>query len=286
MTKLITLLVILSISPIALAGPLFESEKALALTLSAPFSKISRERDKKKHYPARLLWGDSREIAIELQVRGNNRLKKSTCRYPPLKVHFKKKVVEDSIFSGQSDLKLVVACKKRYSQYVRMEFLIYKMFASLSNNSFKVRWLELTFIDGKRERQSPGFFIEQKKRMGNRLGLTQVHQNRVSMALLDQHSAVIVDLFQFMIGNTDYSNFQASGTKDCCHNIKLMRKTNDDSNSYIPVPYDFDNAGLINAQYAVPSAAVPIRSVKTRIYRGLCRFNPSVPAVAGLFLRK
>ncbi len=259
------------------ADPLFETDESLKLTFTAPFSEIYRVRDKTKQYPARLLWDESGEMTVKLQVRGNNRLKKSTCTYPPLKVYFNKEDVKGTIFKKQSELKLVVACKKKYSQYVRMEYLIYKLFASLSNNNFKVRWVELTFIDNNKARTSPGFFIEQKKRMGKRLGLTQVHASRVSPENLDQQSAVTVDLFQFMIGNTDYSNFQGRGEKDCCHNTKLMQRNENESGTYIPIPYDFDNSGIINAQYAVPSPAVPIRSVKIRNYRGLCQANAHIP---------
>jgi hypothetical protein len=268
------------------ADPLFEADDSLKLTFTAPFSEIQRVRDKTKQYPAQLLWDESREMTVALQVRGNNRLKKSTCTYPPLKVYFNKEDVKKTIFKKQSELKLVVACKNKYSQYVRMEYLIYKLFASLSDNNFRVRWLELTFIDKNKTRTSPGFFIEQKKRMGKRLGLTQVHANRVPPENLDQQSAVTVDLFQFMIGNTDYSNFQARGSKDCCHNTKLMHQTENESRTYIPIPYDFDNSGIINAKYAVPSPSIPISSVKTRKYRGLCLANSQLPAAIKLVQSK
>ena len=286
MNKASILTMMLCVSAHISADPLFEADDSLKLTFTAPFSQIYKVRDKTKQYPARLLWDESREIAVGLQVRGNNRLKKSTCRYPPLKVYFNKEDVKGSIFKKQSELKLVVACKKKYSQYVRMEYLIYKLFASLSDNNFKVRWLELTFIDNNKARTSPGFFIEQKKRMGKRLGLTQVHASKVPPENLDPQSAVTVDLFQFMIGNTDYSNFQARGTKDCCHNTKLMQRIENDSGTYIPIPYDFDNSGIINAEYAVPSPSIPISSVTKRNYRGLCQANPHIPDVIMLIQTK
>ncbi len=276
------LIMVICLSLYSSADVLFESDESLQLTLSAPFADIHRDRDKTKRYPARLLWGESQEMTVELQVRGNNRLKKSTCRYPPLKVHFKEKVVKGTIFEKQSDLKLVLACKKKYSKYVRMEYLIYKLFAVLSNNNFKVRWLDLTFIENNKERKSPGFFIEQKKRMGKRLGLRQVHKNRVQPEDLNLQAAVIVDIFQFMIGNTDYSNIQAREGADCCHNTKLMQRRTNEQDDYIPIPYDFDNSGIINAQYAVPAASIPIKSVTNRKYRGLCVSNPYVPVAIEL----
>jgi hypothetical protein len=268
------------------ADPLFESDDSLTVTITAPFSEIYKLRDKTVQYPARLSWDGSQEMTVGIQVRGNNRLKKSICKYPPLKVYFKKEDVKGTIFKKQSELKMVVACKKKYSQHVRVEYLVYKLFASLSDNSFKVRWLELSFIDGGKEMTSPGFFIEQKKRMGKRLGLTQVHANKVSPKDLDQQSAVIVDLFQFIIGNTDYSNFQSRGKEDCCHNTKLMQQTEIDSGTYIPVPYDFDSSGIVSAEYAVPSPTVSITSVKMRKYRGLCQANSQLPTALALVQNK
>ncbi len=39
----------------------------------------------------------------------------------------------------------------------------------------------------------------------------------------------------------------------------------------IPIPFDFDMSGLVNANYASPPAHLPIRLVRTRFYRGLCQ---------------
>jgi hypothetical protein len=41
----------------------------------------------------------------------------------------------------------------------------------------------------------------------------------------------------------------------------------------VAVPYDFDYSGLVDAPYAVPPEGMGITSVRTRIFRGLCREN-------------
>ncbi|MEM6376866.1 MAG: hypothetical protein AAF705_01560, partial [Bacteroidota bacterium] len=66
-------------------------------------------------------------------------------------------------------------------------------------------------------------------------------------------------LFQYMIGNTDWNLHKQ-------HNIKWLR-TKDGA---IPVPYDFDYSGLVNAPYAKPHPSLPIDSVRERFlqYRG------------------
>ncbi len=63
------------------------------------------------------------------------------------------------------------------------------------------------------------------------------------------------------MGNTDWSLV-------AFHNIKLIRST---EGVYVPIPYDFDWAGLVNAAYAEPSEVLRTRTVRDRIYRGFCR---------------
>ncbi|MFC2096584.1 hypothetical protein ACFLQ3_02680 [Bacteroidota bacterium] len=41
----------------------------------------------------------------------------------------------------------------------------------------------------------------------------------------------------------------------------------------IPVPYDFDFAGLVNADYANPAEVLDIENVTERYFLGLCRPN-------------
>ncbi|MFP6809201.1 MAG: hypothetical protein VB957_18745 [Pseudomonadales bacterium] len=294
--KLISLCYIISlgIAPgSALADPLFESSNTLKITLKAPFSTINYERDKSRLYSGQVLMEDGSEIAAEFQVRGNNRLKKDICKYPPLKLYFTKKDVKDTEFAKQKELKLVIACKKRYSEHVRVEYLIYRAFSMFTDNSFRVRWLDLTFQGDKRSRTSPGFFIEQKKRMGKRLELTQVKQNASTLGNLEPGAALLVDLFQFMIGNTDYSILKAPEDHDCCHNVKLMTRTTGkksektvSSNSFTPIPYDFDASGLVNVGYAMPAETIGTRSVKIRKYRGFCKFTSALPDALEVFRSK
>ena len=68
-------------------------------------------------------------------------------------------------------------------------------------------------------------------------------------------------VFQFMIGNTDWSvQFQ--------QNIKLIY---DDSTSIpITIPYDFDHAGIVRAPYAEPAPELQMSSTLQRRYRGYC----------------
>jgi hypothetical protein len=66
--------------------------------------------------------------------------------------------------------------------------------------------------------------------------------------------------------------------KSCCHNAELIGPLG--PGSAIPVPYDFDFSGFVNAPYATPPDELHIASVRQRAYRGYCADNPQVIEVA------
>ncbi len=57
-------------------------------------------------------------------------------------------------------------------------------------------------------------------------------------------------LFQYMVGNTDWSAVRSGPDDRCCHNVAVFSGDGGASNSV--VPFDFDQAGLVDAPYAVP----------------------------------
>jgi hypothetical protein len=259
--------------------PLFQSDDLLSITLNGPFSTLNRERDKEKIYgDAQLIYTDQQDtevsVDVQLQVRGNYRLRKEVCRVAPLRIHFDKPA-KGTLFHKQKKLKLVTQCQagsSRNAQYVLQEYLIYRMFNLVTDYSFKVRLTEVNYIDTRKKRTTTGygFFIEDKKRVGKRLGLKPIDLNLVKVADLDPRQANLVSTFQFMIGNTDWSIRKGEKDEDCCHNAKLLGK---EGSKYFPIPYDFDFSGFIDASYAEPSPNMPIRSVRNRYYRGFCEFN-------------
>ena len=49
--------------------------------------------------------------------------------------------------------------------------------------------------------------------------------------------------------------------------------TNNKFKIKLAVPYDFDYAGIVSTPYAKPPDNMDIPNVKTRVFRGLCRFD-------------
>lgn len=77
---------------------------------------------------------------------------------------------------------------------------------------------------------------------------------------LDRDHALLVGLFQYFIANTDFS---VSGL----HNFELMTRAD---GTVVPIAYDFDFAGAINASYASVDPQFPVKQVRDRFFRGYC----------------
>jgi hypothetical protein len=52
------------------------------------------------------------------------------------------------------------------------------------------------------------------------------------------------------------------------------------------IPYDFDYAGIVNTNYAIPDENLGIKSVRERVYRGVCLPEASVKHGVQQFLEK
>ncbi|MBJ39134.1 MAG: hypothetical protein CMD83_11825 [Gammaproteobacteria bacterium] len=286
--SLIWLVPLLIVAANTHADPLFESDDPLGITLTGGLRALEATRDKSEQAAFSLGWTENdapRTAPVTLELRGNNRLKRKTCVHPPLRVLFDKETRSDlkgTLFARQKRLKLVVQCQARPSNldYLRLEYLVYKSFEQLSPASFRVRWLDVTYVDDGEASVRQGFFIEQKARLAKRLKLKDVERHSVDYADLDPLQALMTDLFMYLVGNVDYSIVKGEADEDCCHNSKLLSEKKNEP-PYFPVPYDFDNSGLVNASYAMPNQALGQKRIRTRVYRGFCRFNDQLPVALG-----
>ena len=269
-------------SPVAAAqaeatphDPLFSSHEPLSITLKGPFKDIDKRRDKEAQYATGSLHYDGPDGAVSIETtyrpRGNFRLDKQTCSHAQLWLDLKKKQTSGTEFENQHKLKLVVQCRNsnRYTEYLRKEYLAYRMLNELTDTSYRVRWVNVTYQDlnGKTIREKPAFFIEHKKRLADRQNLLTVDDSRISRDRLDPEQATMAAMFSYFVGNADFSLI-ASREGSCCHNAKLFQE--DQDATYLPVVYDFDSSGFVSAPYASPPAKLKLRSVRVRLYRGFC----------------
>lgn len=263
--------------------PLFADDAMVELTLVGPIRTIARQAEKStRPHSATIASGDEKH-AITLAARGVSRRKKDNCRFPPLRIAFPDKPGEVSLFHKQDRIKLVTHCNDRDSaeQTMLREYAAYRLYNLVTPDSLKVRLARITYIEGEQLVTTRlGFLIEDADDAARRLGVKEVDITRIEEGQLDRHDAARYALFQYMIGNTDWSMTLGPDPAECCHNSKLLGVDARARTALTPLPYDFDNSGLVDAAYAVPNAILGTQSVKTRVYRGFCSFNDLVPGEA------
>ena len=255
---------------------LFAGHEVFALTLEFDQRAVFKERKGESSYhPAVLEYRDTagEQLRLDLQVRtrGHFRRDRETCNFPPLRLNFARKQTMGSAFAKQDKLKLVTHCKRSYEHLVLQEYLLYRVYHLLTQKSFRVRLVEITYVDsaGRRNPTSRyAFFIEDLEVMAERNGFTPVEEPVISLSSLDPEELSRVEVFQYMVGNTDWSVLRGPEGEGCCHNTKPIRGSD---GRVVSVPYDFDITGAVNPSYGEPNPEFGLRSLRQRLYRGFCR---------------
>lgn len=220
--------------------------------------------------------GEWKEMEIGIRARGNFR--RATCYYPPVKVDLKKKQTKETMFQGQKKLKLVLPCKKESDKNdnILKELMVYKLFELVTPYHFKTRRLTIEFTDQNKKKTSVetinGFFIEDDKKVAKRAE-GKVFERYIHPMAMDSDASIRNALFQYMIGNTDFSTAYQ-------HNGKLLYV----GKKIVPLPYDFDMSGFINPSYAVVNETLGIKSIRDRKYRGFKRADEDFQKVREVFI--
>ncbi|WP_020527861.1 hypothetical protein [Flexithrix dorotheae] len=250
---------------------LFAKDDPLKISIEMDVKELLKTKYKDEYHPAKFtlyLHEDSIiEKTIKVKTRGNSR--KSICYYPPLKLNFKHVDFGSASMNTLKKLKIVTVCKEAdtYEQYILKEYLVYKMYNLLTDYSFNVRLLDVTQKDsqGKKDPlRRYGFVIEEIDQLAERNNALEIETPKIHPDQTNKEIANLLAVFQFMIGNTDWS---IPGL----HNIKLIKSKNPTEFAPIAIPYDFDYSGFVNTTYAIPDPALGIENVRVRDFRGFCR---------------
>lgn len=269
--------------------PLFQSHDVLEVRIIAPLSTILSERPFEEELPASFQYTNSAGAAIEFDIkmrtRGRFRRQKDICDFPPMRLNFKASQTNGTLFHQQDKVKLVTHCKKtsRYAQALLREYVAYRLLNILTDTSYRVRLLHITYVDTEKENREftqYGFVIEHRDRMARRIGEPVLKISRTSIKALDPEYTNLISLYHYLIGNTDFSPILGVEGESCCHNHVLFGVQGKPIKS---VPYDFDQSGLVYAPYGVPNARFKLRNVKQRLYRGRCVNNGHIDASIALF---
>ncbi len=256
-----------SSSTTPVVGRLFTSTDVLPLTLVANFGRLKRDRETIPPYHWAELTvpsadGGTAKIPVEVRARGIWRRK--NCDIPPIRLHFNKEAVKHTEFAKQKNVKLTLHCRDNdtYEQYILMEYQLYRVYNVLTPMSHFARLARVTYVDsasGKPIATRYAFLLEDVDDVAARNHMIVAKQKGANPGDLDPANDALVGLFEYLIGNTDFSIA-------ALHNYELFQR----DTAYFGVAHDFDWAGAVNTRYAIPDSRLAIRTVRQRIYRGYC----------------
>lgn len=249
--------------------PLFASHDPLSIRITADFKAIFRDRDTTEQHwhPATIWWqsgADSGAMPVQVTTRGHFRLKPGTCSFPMLRVRFPREQRAGTLFDKQGNIKLATHCRsgnRRYEQITHREYLVYRAYNAITDSSFRVRMARTAYVDSVAGDtvQTHSFFIEDNDDLGGRIGMKVFEQPGARFEDVDTAQSAVMSVFLYMIGNTDWS-------LPYLHNIRVFTW----NAHFVPIPYDFDWSGVVNAPYARPDHRLGTRSVTERVWRGPC----------------
>lgn len=265
--------------------PLFENDTPLDAVLSIPLAQAYNQKDEdtRLYLDGNFSFKEANDeiVRIPLKVKTRGNYRRAHCSLPPLRLNFPKKTVKNTLFHGQDKMKLVGPCQPGgiYKDLVGLEFLAYQIFETVSDYALETRPMSLSYVDLDKKvkpRTTSAFVIEDISDLAKRKNLRAIVPEKALRSELDLNETALLEIFELFIANNDYSTLIGMPGDMCCHNVRMLAPKKKAigaaaEQKLIPVPYDFDMSGLVDAPYAAPPGTLPIRKVRQRYFNGLCK---------------
>lgn len=223
-------------------------------------------------------------FTINLKVKQRGKFRRTACDFPPIMLNFSAKELTRMGLADYDKYKLVTHCSEDLpvgNEKVLREYLAYKLYQELTPQSYRVQLVRIQYLDSSHRISGftrYGIIIEDTDEMASRIGGKECDDCFYALNGMLHHSSVNLHaMFQYMIGNSDYS-------LPVLRNVKLVRSQR--NNLLIPVGYDFDFSGLVEAPYAIPASHLGQFVVRQRIYLGTFTPDEDMKQVVNLFFNK
>ncbi|MCU0403002.1 MAG: hypothetical protein MUE99_00505 [Chitinophagaceae bacterium] len=264
----------------------FKDTTIIKVSVKTDIKNLQKNKSKPVFQPAAFTWHNadsSGDITENVKIKQRGNARKDQCLLAALMIDFSIKGTPSRL-QNLGEIKWVAPCNfnRESEQWILKEFIVYKMYNAITDLSFRVRLIELTLIDEK-NRLKPitnyAFAIEPADDLAKRLKFEEFKEAKIFTEQTNRAQTTLVNMFQFMIGNTDWSvpNY---------HNVKLFRAADSIQAAPYLIPYDFDYAGIVNTSYAVPYEGLPITSVQERYYLGFSRTMEEINLVLEIMQQK
>jgi hypothetical protein len=259
---------------------LFRSVEPIEFTLLANYRSLhrSKTRASSEHNAVLSLAGaDGTQLDIPLRVRSRGHWRLKNCVIPPLRLNFQKPAIQGTLFEGLDKNRLVMHCRDNdeFDQYVLREFQLYRVLNTLTDISHRGRLARVTYVDSATSNPITtryAFILEEDSEMAERNGGKLLKAQGAKVGDLDPFHDALVGVFQYMVGNVDWS---VAGL----HNVLLVQR----DISVFATVYDFDFTGTVRTRYAVPDYRLPISNTRQRLFRGYCAPADEYDQIFALF---
>jgi hypothetical protein len=249
---------------------LFTKDEVLNISLRFDITKYKKKKSKDEYLKAILTYhiNDKDSVNKEIRIKSRGEMRNAYCDFPPVRLNFKKSDFEKDDLKAIEKMKMVTHCESGNEENLLKEYLIYKLYNVLTETSFRVRMVNVEYIDTYKPRKpvdTYAFWIEPVEMLAKRINSIEVQtlnltQKNILPLWMDR-----VSIFNYMIGNTDWSVPNQ-------HNCKVLADPKSPNPELgVLVPYDFDYSGLVDAAYAIPYEPLGLKSVRERCYVGICR---------------
>ncbi|MCB0534601.1 MAG: hypothetical protein H6574_02665 [Lewinellaceae bacterium] len=234
-----------------------------SLTLTTDFTALKKDKKATEYQDGLLRGADGNTYRIGVRPRGKYRRRIS--EIPPLKLKIKKKILaEEGLVDSLNEIKLVLptTMDEQGNELVIREYLVYRMYELVSPFAVRARLVNLTMINTNPTSKNAqtlmvkAILLEDEEETEVRLGGKMIEDHfGMTMDSLHREQAALIAVFQFMIGNTDWNVSEH-------RNLRFLRLPAGD---LVPIPFDFDFCGFVNAPYATPMAGSGLRNVQERL---------------------
>ena len=267
------------------APPLFASESALPVVFTANFGRLKSDRSETSpwRYATMSYAGpDGKTVTVPMKAKTHGVWRLKHCAFPPLRLNISNKESKQTLLYDLQKPKMVSVCKDQtgFEQLLLKEMQLYRVYQTITPMSHRVRTLRVTYTDsasGKVEATRYAFVFEDPDELADRLHGTMAKTKGAGPDDMDADALAVAYLFEYFIGNLDFS-FNG------LHNGELVLKS--DATPAIPVAYDFDFSGAVDAPYATVDPQFRSRRVRDRVFRGYCANRTAFPAAVELFHQK
>jgi len=246
----------------------FQQDVVTKITIETDLDSLINFRKRNTYQPAKFTYlsANGKKVTRNIKVRPRGKYRRRVCDFPTIKLNFSKKDLKADGMAKYDDYKVVTHCmddKKESKENVLREYLVYKMYNVLSEKSYQVQYLEITYVDSQHKMNTikrTGFLIEDTGELEDRVGVEVLKEPRLMIDSFDLEQYNFVALFQYMIGNVDWR------VTPFAKNIKVMKGKIIGKHQIIP--YDFDFSGMVGVSYMRVAEHLGQNTTRQRIFLG------------------